>query len=476
MFVIHFSAECYPVAKVGGLADVLGALPKYQQAAGMRAAVVMPFVDKPFFREHAFEVVHSGEIVQAQEVRPYIVLKEQQDTLGFELYLVKIPGLVDREEVYCYPDESLQFLAFQHAALQWICFAGLSPDLIHCHDHHVGLIPFFLENVPLFERLRLVPTVATIHNAQYQGWQSWDMLRFYPPFFQHRAFMLEYWGQVNPLATLVRSAWHYTTVSEGYLKELFFEANGLERLFADFSFKATGIVNGIDTLVWDTETDPMLTANYGLEDVHKGKTKNKKAICKQYGLAAHLPLVAFIGRFALEKGADLLPGIIQSVLEKHDGKVNMIVLGSGDDQTTSLLQALNDKYAQQFGLYIGYNEKLAHQLYAAADFLLMPSRVEPCGLNQLYALRYGTIPLVSATGGLKDTVIDLRDPDGYGFLFEKADSLAAIRAIERALALFEDKDRLDAIRNKTMLLDFSWEKSAAKYSKIYNDLISIEKN
>lgn len=475
MFVIHFSAECYPVAKVGGLADVLGALPKYQRQAGMRAAVVMPYVHKPFVANNEMETVHSGEIVQDGVVKPYAVLKEKHDVLGFELYLIRIPGLLDREEVYSYPDESMQFLAFQHAALQWICFAGLEPDIIHCHDHHTGLIPFFLENVPLFERLRLTPTVATIHNAQYQGWQSWDMLRHYPPFYAHRAFMLEYGGQINPLAALVRSAWHFTTVSEGYLKELFMEANGLQRLFADLSFKATGIVNGIDLQVWNTASDSMLKFNFGAKSAKKGKRSNKEALCQVYGLDASLPLIAFIGRFALEKGADILPAILRHVLGNNGHQVNFLVLGSGDTQTTQALQQLSANYPQQFGLHIGYNEELAHQIYASSDFLLMPSRVEPCGLNQLYALRYGTVPLVSATGGLKDTVIDINEPNGYGFLFEKASVEGAIAAIESAIRLFREEGRLLSIQQHIMRLDFSWEKSAAKYNAIYKKLVKTEK-
>lgn len=475
MFVIHFSAECYPVAKVGGLADVLGALPKYQQQMGMRAAVVMPYVRKPFLAHNEMETVHSGEIVQDGTVKPYVVLKEKHDVLGFELYLIRIPGLLDRDEVYCYADESLQFIAFQHAALQWVCYAGLNPDIIHCHDHHTGLIPFFLENVPLFESLRLTPTVATIHNAQYQGWQSWDMLRYYPPVYAHRTFMLEYGGQINPLAALIRSAWHYTTVSSGYLKELFMDANGLQRLFADLSFKATGIVNGIDLQVWNTEKDSMLKFNFSAKSAKKGKKMNKKALCQAYGLDADLPLIAFIGRFALEKGADILPTIVRQVLEEQAGKVNFLVLGSGDIEITEALQQLFGDYTQQLGLYIGYNEELAHQIYASADFLLMPSRVEPCGLNQLYALRYGTVPLVSATGGLKDTVIDIDETDGYGFLFERASVEGAIASIGRAMHLFRDEDRLLSIQQRIMQLDFSWEKSATKYNSIYETLISVEK-
>jgi len=476
MHVIHFAAECYPVAKVGGLADVLGALPKYQQKAGIKASVIMPFYNKPFVQTHDFEPVYEGAIQQGDKLYPYTILREQADTLGFELLLVKIPQLLDRREVYSYADESEQFLAYQHAALDWLCTAKYRPDIIHCHDHHAGLIPFYIEYAGQFSFLKGVPTVATVHNGQYQGWMHWRMASLMPAFDTWSWGLLDWDGLINPLAALIKCCWAYTTVSTGYLTELYTKANGLESLFAAERAKSYGIVNGIDTEVWNQATDPMLPVNFNLTTVNKGKQGNKQAICKTYHLNDQLPLGVFIGRFALEKGADLLPNTLRYMLNKYAGQVNFFVLGSGDETIEQSLQAVLVDFPQHLGLYIGYNEELAHQIYAAADYLFMPSRVEPCGLNQLYAMRYGTVPVVHATGGLKDTVKDLNTAGGYGFLFDEATEEGAIAGLERVLLHWQEADTKTwgQLRKFLMKLDFSWEKSTEKYTELYKQkLINI---
>jgi len=472
MHVFHFAAECYPVAKVGGLADVLGALPKYQQKEGIQASVVMPFYDKPFTQTHPFDLVYEGNIQQGETLYHYQVLKEKEDVLGFELFLIKIKGLLDRPEVYSYADESEQFLAYQQAALNWLCAVKYRPDIIHCHDHHTGLIPFYVEYVNEFDLLKGVPTIATVHNGQYQGWLGWDKASLLPAFDTWRWGLLDWDGLINPLATLIKCCWAYTTVSEGYLTELYEKANGLEGLFLAEKTKAYGIVNGIDTEVWDTASDAMLSSNFELTNVVKGKLANKKELCRLHHLDETLPLIVFIGRFALEKGADILPDTLLRVFEKYAGAINFFILGSGDKGTEKLLQEILTDFSQHLGLHIGYNEELAHQVYAAADYLFMPSRVEPCGLNQLYAMRYGTVPVVHATGGLKDTVKDLEE-NGYGILFSDATVDGALGAIERVYAHWEhtDLEKQAALRKLLMKLDFSWEKSAAKYTELYKKLI-----
>lgn len=472
MHVVHFAAECYPVAKVGGLADVLGALPKYQQKAGIKASVIIPYYDKPFVKTHLFADLHQGFIQQGEKSYPYSILKELNDTLGFELLLVKIPGLLDRPEVYSYSDESEQFLAYQHAALDWLCTTRIQPDIIHCHDHHAGLVPFFIENVQQFNFLKGTPTVGTVHNGQYQGWLSWDNAFLIPAFDTWRWGLLDWQGMINPLGTLIKCCWAYTTVSEGYLQELYQEANGLESLFLAEKEKSYGIVNGIDTEVWNTKTDSMLVSNFGLTDANKGKQLNKKALCSNHNLDENLPLIAFIGRFALEKGADILPETILKALEKFKGELNFFVLGSGDKKTEQDLAQISADQSEHFALFVGYNEELAHQVYASADYLFMPSRVEPCGLNQLYAMRYGTVPVVRATGGLKDTVTDLQEEGGYGVLFENVVVEDTIEAIGRALNFWRETTAgtFSQLRKKLMKLDFSWEKSSAKYTELYNKL------
>jgi starch synthase len=471
MRIFHLSAECYPVAKVGGLADVVGALPKYQNQAGLQAAVVMPFYNRKFVHENQFDMVFQGTSLLGTRRIYFEILKEQTDKLGFELYLIKIPGLLDRENVYSYPDERDQFLAFQICFLDWINWSGQSPDLIHCHDHHAGLIPFLMYHSALYTRLATIPTIFTIHNGQYHGAFGWDRLALLPEVDFYSTGLLEWNGGINPLACAVKCCWRYTTVSPSYLDELTKNSNGLEYLFYLESAKGVGILNGIDTEVWDTATDPMLPAHYGATTVSKGKTANKAALCERFNLDTAKPLVAFIGRLVDEKGSDLLPASIERIIKERGDVVNFFVLGTGDAETEEGLKLLKETYPEQCAIFIGYDESLAHLVYAGSDFLLMPSRVEPCGLNQMYAMRYGTLPMVRSTGGLRDTVIDFGDEGGYGIRFDHVTIDDISSSINRAIDLFKDARKMQTLRKRMMGLDFSWGRSAKEYTDLYQSLI-----
>ncbi len=361
-------------------------------------------------------------------------------------------------------------MAFQHGFLHWITEVGIIPDVVHCHDHHTGLIPFLMYHGSKFAALSNVPTVATVHNGQYQGWMDWNKAILLPAFDTWKWGLLDWDKVINPLAALIKCCTAFTTVSEGYLQELSVQANGLERLFVMERHNSFGIVNGIDTAVWNTESDPMLHQTYHMTNAQSGKSKNKAFLCDAFGLDAKKPLLAYIGRFAGEKGADLLPEIIENILSNDDVDLNIMVLGSGDLQVQSTIAYLAEKYKGKLGAYIGYQEQLSHQIYAAADFLIMPSRVEPCGLNQLYSMRYGTVPIVRSIGGLKDTVRDISEADGYGVTFPQANAADALFAIYRTLELYKDKKRMQQLRRRLMKLDFSWDKSAAKYIQIYQNI------
>jgi starch synthase len=431
----------------------------------------MPWFDKLFTKENSFEIVGKGSFYQGSELLNYTVLKESTDMLGFPLYLIKIPHKLDREEVYCYPDEAEQWIAFQHAFLNWIKYEKGAPNIVHCHDHHVGLIPFLIKYANEFNDLsETVKTVFTVHNGQYQGWMGWNKSILLPAFDTWKWGLLDWDGVINPLATAIKCCDAYTAVSEGYLKELFVEANGLQNLFRDEAGKAHGIVNGIDPLYWNPKLDPLISFNYGTSTATRGKQANKKVLCKEYGLPADVPLLSFIGRFAAEKGADKLGEIIRKLFSQNKYKIAIFILGSGDRGIEAEMGVLKETYADNLATYIGYNEALAHEVYAASDMLLMPSRVEPCGLNQLYALQYGTVPIVRGIGGLKDTVKDNSETGGYGFVFEHLDSSEAVDTIIRALEIYQDTKQWRAIRKRAMQLDFSWESSARKYLDLYDQL------
>lgn len=470
MKVIHLSAECYPVAKIGGLGDVAGALPKYLNQLGVEAVVVMPFYERKFVQENTFDTVFRATTLMGDRPLYFEILKEKTKKLGFDLYIIKIPGLLDRTEVYGYEDDIERFVAFQLAFLDWMLWSGEQADVIHCHDHQTGLVPFLLYYSSRYTSLSKIRTVFTIHNGQYHGAFNWGRSYYLPNIDPWKTGLLDWKGGINPLASAVRCADAFTTVSPSYLKELSVSSNGLEYLFELEKAHGTGIINGIDYDVWDPKTDNMIAPNYSTKNVAVKKAKNKQLLCKQFGFSTEGPLFTFIGRLVVEKGADLLPEIFKLILTYEESQANILVLGSGDAATELELSALKEAFPGQYNAFIGYDEELAHRIYAGADFILMPSRVEPCGLNQLYALRYGTIPIVNSVGGLKDTVVDLEEPNGYGIRCQAATVDAVFTGIKRAIELFKNTAELQLLYPKAMTLDFSWSRSAKEYIHLYQSL------
>lgn len=471
MEIFHIGAECYPVAKVGGLADVVGALPKYQNKANHLVRVVLPHYETKFVKENEFNCVHSGFVKLGNFNFPFNVLKEKENQLGYELYLVQIPDLFDREEIYGYEDDIERFLSFQIATLDWLITRNNVPDIINCHDHHTGLIPFMMLYCYKYLKLHDVPTVITIHNSIYQGQFGFDKLYYLPEFDLSKATYLEWGNKINSLATAIKCASAVTTVSPNYLNEINYSAYGLEPLFNLVRYKSKGILNGIDIEVWNPETDIMLAKNYSIKNFKKGKQDNKEKLCRQFDLDPTKPLFSFIGRLLEEKGADLLPYAAAQALSENFKEINVLVLGSGNTEIENQLSHLLASFNGNYNVFIGYSEELAHQIYAGSDFLLMPSRVEPCGLNQMYSLRYGTIPIVRRTGGLKDTVIDFGD-NGNGICHDQATVVDICYSIQRAINLYKDKKQMNAIQKLGMGIDHFWESVCHKYIETYNLIIN----
>ena len=467
MEILHVSAECYPVAKAGGLGDVAGALPLYLNQAGHSARLVMPMYRTKFLYTHQWEVAHKGYASLGNRQFDFTVIREADRSLGFDLYLLDINGLLDREKIYGYDDDTERFTAFQIAVLEWVSAWERKPDLIHVHDYHTALIPFMATNCYRYAALQSLPTVLTIHNAEYQGWMGWDKSIYIPEWDTWNWGKLDWNNCINPLASGIKCASAVSAVSPNYLQELKYKSNGLEALFEYEKGKCTGILNGIDSHVWDPQTDPFVQYNYGVEDAEAGKAKNKMQLCDRFNLDFEKPLISFIGRLVGEKGADLLPAAVADSFRYIGRRMNFIILGSGNTWVENALQKLTDQSNSDYNAYIGYDEGLSHQIYAGADFLLMPSRVEPCGLNQLYSMRYGTVPMVRRTGGLKDTVIDYGDENGYGICFEHAATGDICQAIWRAAELYRDKKKMFAIRKQMMQLDFDWKTSVKKYIELY---------
>ncbi|MBL7768177.1 MAG: glycogen synthase [Flavipsychrobacter sp.] len=471
MEILHVSAECYPVAKAGGLGDVVGALPKYLTEAGHINKVVMPMYRTKFLYENKWEVVHKSSAYLGNTWFDYTIIKETTNKLGFDLYLVDINGLLDREKIYGYADDTERFTSFQIAVVDWLSSWKHRPDILHVHDHHTALIPFMVKYCYQYSHLQDIPTVLTIHNAQYQGWIDWSKSDYIPHWDGWRWGILDWNNMINPLAAGIRSAWKVTTVSWSYLYEMRQDSNGLEALFEYEKGKCVGIINGIDSDVWNPETDSYLADHYSIESLAAGKRANKEALCAEFNLNPEKPLFVFIGRLVGEKAADLLPRAIGDSLYYIDQRMNFLVLGSGETPVEQELENMRSYWMGFYNSKIGYNEQLSHRMYAGADFLLMPSRVEPCGLNQLYAMRYGTVPVVRRTGGLRDTVIDIGEPGGYGISFNNASVGDITHGVYRAVELYEDQLRFDGIRRKLMELDFGWDVSAKQYIDLYKSLL-----
>lgn len=470
MEILHISAECYPYAKAGGLGDVVGALPKYQNELGHIAKVVIPMYKTPFLFNHQWELVHQGSFNFGPHQLQYSIIREFHQTTGFDLYAVDIYNLLDRQKIYGYEDDAYRFLAFQIAVTDWVSKWQHQPDVIHVHDFHAGLIPFFMKHTFAYKQLANIKTVCTIHNAQYQGWMDWNMKNYLPHFDEWKTGLLEWNHSINPLAAAIKCSDRVTTVSPTYMKELAHQSNGLEALFEYEKGKCIGIINGIDHATWDPSTDPMIEFHYNETNVAEGKKKNKQALCKAFGLNEQLPLIIFIGRLVGEKAADLLPDTIMSALEHYHHRCSFLVLGNGNPAIEQALEHIQDKHFGYYHSQITYNETLSHRMYSGADFLLMPSRVEPCGLNQLYAMRYGTMPMVRRTGGLQDTITDIGDEGGFGICFQQASILDMVYSIGRAIDVYKSKEYLNEVRKKMMTINHSWHQSAGEYIELYNKI------
>lgn len=470
MEIIHVSAECYPVAKAGGLGDVVGALPKYQVKAGHIAKVVMPMYRTKFLYDNDWTVDFKGHANLGNWFFDYTVIKESSNKLGYDLFLIDINGLLDRQKIYGYDDDAERFTAFQIAFINWLVHWEHAPDIIHCHDYHTGLIPFMMQYCYDYNKLRHIPSVLTIHNAQYQGWMGWDKSRYIPRWDLWKRGMLDWNDTINPLASGIKCASKVTTVSWSYMDELRSNSNGLEKLFEYERGKCVGILNGIDNEVWNPATDKYLENHYSVKTVTTGKKKNKTLLCERFGLDVNKPLFIFIGRLVGEKAADILPYAIRLAIEQTQGQASFLVLGSGETTVEWEFQQMAEPYKGVFNVVIGYDETLSHLMYAGADFLLMPSRVEPCGLNQMYSMRYGTVPIVRSTGGLQDTVVDMGDPDGFGIRFNHATAEDVNYSIGRAVSVYQDSTHMEQMRKHMMQIDHSWESTVDEYTNVYKSL------
>lgn len=482
MKILFATSEALPLIKTGGLADVSGSLPPALQQHGHDVRLVLPAYRAALAACTDLQAVASLELTGS--TAPVRVLEGRLPGTQVGLYLIDSPRHFDRPggpysstDGRDWPDNPERFALFARA----VCALALDqantawrPDLVHCNDWQSGLVPALLSLQP-----QRPATVFTIHNLAYQGLFSWETFqRLELPYDLWSLHALEYHGQMSFIKGGLAFADRLTTVSPTYAQEICTPefGYGLEGLLNYRAAVLTGILNGVDYSVWDPATDALIARHYSATDL-AGKADNKAALQRHFGLPEdrNVPLIGMVGRLVEQKGIDLVVAVLARLMRNA---VQLVVLGSGQPQYEQALRGAADHYAG-LGVVIGYDEAAAHLIEAGADLFLMPSRFEPCGLNQLYSLRYGTLPVVRRTGGLADTVVDAGSrgrgaAQATGFVFDQASPEALHACLRRALAHYGSADAWTRMVKRAMRQDFSWQRSAEQYLALYRD--AIEQN
>jgi starch synthase len=474
--IFMVASEAHPYAKTGGLAEVAAALPDALGRLGHRVTLVLPRyrgIDIAGARSQA-TTVQLGTRVQP------VAFRTMETRGGVTPVFVDVPELYDREgglynvDGVDYPDNAWRFAVFCRAALEYARLHGERPSIIHAHDWQTGLVPVYQKM--FFSPDAIVggvPAIFTIHNLAFQGifpsftlptlGLGWELLNI---------DALEFWGQINYLKGGINFSERLTTVSPTYAREILTPefGSGLDGALRRRADDLTGILNGIDTERWSPENDPLTAASFSAADL-SGKAAAKQVLLEAVGLpsdeaARAKPIIAMISRLTDQKGFDLIAAGADALMALD---ATWVMLGSGDHRYEDLWRSLAARYPLRVSATIGFDERLAHRIEAGADLFLMPSRYEPCGLNQMYSLRYGTVPIVRATGGLEDTVQDVSEAGGTGFKFRDYSAAAMVAAVQRALQLFANPSRWKQIQRAGMKIDFSWDASAREYVKVYEE-------
>lgn len=479
--------EVAPLVKVGGLSDVVGALSKVLDARGYDVRLVVP---KYAGMRHIEDAKPLPEplVVRLGDHEAYARVWEcKLPDSKVNCYLLEHNQYFDHTAVYGggpYEDgdqDGYRFTFLSRAAVDLCAFLDWIPDLLHCHDWPTGLVPVYLNTTEFNHPIGRAATLLTLHNMGHQGWFHSDLIRFAGlPDSVYRPDGLESLGKVNLLKGGIYHATKLSTVSPTYAHEIQASENGagLDHVLRFRAADLMGILNGIDESEWNPATDPLLPAQYSPEDL-SGKSVCKTELQKTFGLEinAAIPVFSVISRLFAQKGIDLLAAIADRLMT--DMHIQVAILGTGESGLESLLTDLAERHPGRFSVHIGFNHELSHLTAAGSDFLMMPSRYEPCGLSQMYAMKYGTLPIVRATGGLKDSVDQYVEGtgSGTGFLFDKVSSDALYFAIGWACSTYYDR-RADyaKIRQNAMLRDFSWEASAKTYESLYRWAIDTRRN
>ena len=480
MKVLFAASECVPFVKTGGLADVVGALPKRLRDLGVDVRVMLPMYSaiEPKWREKMEHVLFF--YVNLGWRRQYVGI-EKLVYEGITFYFIDNEQYFGRNYIYGYgADEGERFAYFCRAVLESLPLIDFVPDVIHCNDWQTGLIPPMLDiQYRKLEQYRNVKTVFTIHNLKYQGLFQIDDIEEMVSLGElaYTADSLEFYGMCSFIKGGIVFADHITTVSPTYAQEIqtAYYGERLDGLLRARADSLTGILNGIDTVEYDPETDPSIAVNYTADTFEK-KAGDKIALQRQLGLHenADAPIIAMVTRLNSQKGLDLVERVLAEIMSTG---AQMVVLGMGESKYEDLFNWAQWKYAGQLSATFQMNHELSHRIYAGADMYLMPSMFEPCGLSQLISLRYGTLPIVRETGGLRDTVLSYNEytGEGNGFTFLNYNAHDMLHVIERAVSIYhEKKDVWNMLARRAMQGSYGWDESAKKYLSLYEELIAAK--
>ena len=472
MKVLYAASEALPFIASGGLGDVAGSLPQALRKRLVGCRVVMPLYDniKQELKD-SMKFITSISVPVAWR-RQYCGIFEARSG-GVIYYLLDNQYYFKRDTLYGFYDDAERFAFFSRAILEIIPHIDFKPDIIHCNDWQTALTPVYYStiyaNQPGYENIK---TVFTIHNIQYQGVYGEELIDNVVGIDHAHRSLIEYDGAVNLMKGGIECANAVTTVSPSYANEILdpWYSHGLDTILRQRCYKLRGILNGIDVENYNPETDKDVFKNYSADNM-RGKAVNKKELQKLLGLPekSDTPVMGMVTRLVSHKGLDLCKAVLDELLATTD--IQLVVLGSGDYQYEEFFRGLAARYPEQVGLCLGFIPDLARKIYAGADFFLMPSKSEPCGLSQMVALRYGTIPIVRETGGLRDSVRDSGDGEGNGFVFSSYNAHDMLHAIRRAVEGYNDKKGWPILVKRAMDSDNSWGKSANDYIKMYKEIL-----
>ena len=469
MKVLFAASEALPFAMSGGLADVAGALPKALRRRLIGCRVIMPLystISEELKQKLKF-ICHITVPVSWR--RQYCGVFEAHID-GVIYYLIDNQYYFKRDGLYGYYDDAERYAFFSRAVLEVIPHIGFMPDIIHCNDWQTAMIPVYLnEMYKSDQRYKNIKTVFTIHNIQYQGKYGMELYGDVLGLPEGRESIVEYDSCVNLMKGAIQCADKVTTVSPTYAKEILspYYSHGLDEILKQFTYKLTGIVNGIDIDVYNPKTDTAIFKNYTVETIND-KQVNKKELQKQMNLPQkNVPVIGMVTRLVKHKGIDLVKCVFEELLKAD---LQFVILGSGEWEFETFFYNMACKYPDKVALKLGFDATLAHRIYAGADIFLMPSQSEPCGLAQMVALRYGTVPIVRKTGGLNDTITDSGDGSGNGFTFSDYNAHDMQNAVWRAIGGYGDKKGWNVLRTRCMRCDNSWGASARSYIGLYKEL------